>query len=177
MSIPSTFLSHVFTRKLFALVGNALLVYDYLITLSLEITYVWDAPWTAVKAIFLINRYGNLIGQTFVMLEETGYLSHNSQKFCVAYELYCSFFAIFSGESIRLLVIMRACAILGFKRSIAVLANTLYVICALTILAASLYLLRNAESNVVCFFSFQCMSNITATLNSPVDALVHTVGE
>lgn len=45
-----------------------------------QVTYIWDAPWTFVKALFLINRYGNLIGQTFLMLEETGYISHNSQR-------------------------------------------------------------------------------------------------
>lgn len=36
--------------------------------------YIWQAPWTTVKLGFLLNRYGNAIGQTFIMAEETGYL-------------------------------------------------------------------------------------------------------
>ncbi|KAF8414990.1 hypothetical protein L210DRAFT_2777575 [Boletus edulis BED1] len=33
-----------------------------------------------VKAIFLLNRYGTLIVQSFITLEELGILSHGSQK-------------------------------------------------------------------------------------------------
>ncbi|KAH0836796.1 hypothetical protein J3R83DRAFT_8560 [Lanmaoa asiatica] len=115
------FLDQMFTRKLFAFAGNTVLVYDYLLTLSLEVAYIWNAPWTVVKVLFLINRYGNLIGQTFIMLEETGYLSQNSQEvylscFCVtcraqsyisfvrAFQLYCTSFSVLSGESIRLIL-------------------------------------------------------------------------
>ena len=80
--------------------------------------HIWNAPWTFVKSLFLINRYGNLIGQTFVMLEETGYLSHGSRhvylpaflshrssslahQFCIVFRIFCQLFSIFSGESIR----------------------------------------------------------------------------
>jgi hypothetical protein len=45
--------------------------------------YIWNAPWTLVKVMFLINRYGNLLGQTFVLLEEAGLLTNNSQEVCV----------------------------------------------------------------------------------------------
>lgn len=44
--------------------------------------YIWKAPSTAVKIGFLVNRYGNVIGQTFIMLEETGYLSQGSEEVC-----------------------------------------------------------------------------------------------
>lgn len=70
--------------------------------------------------------------------------------------MFNAVFAIFSGESIRreyathtpkgsfldgvVLVVIRACAILGCKHSIALLATTLYVLCAIAILVASLYL-------------------------------------
>ena len=71
-----------------------------------------------MKTGFLVNRYGNVIGQTFVMLEETGYLSQGSEEvcgvftlresqssviyqFCMFFRLYCTLFMLFSAESIR----------------------------------------------------------------------------
>jgi hypothetical protein len=48
----------------------------------LQLCYIWNRPWTVVKVMFLINRYGNLIVQTFIRLEEAGFLSHNSQVVC-----------------------------------------------------------------------------------------------
>ena len=83
-----------------------------------QAAYIWDNPWTVVKILFTVNRYGNLIGQTFIILEETGYLSRGSQRvclfvflrhllsfiahqFCTAYELFISSFVILTGESIR----------------------------------------------------------------------------
>ena len=51
----------------------------------LQISYIWDAPWTVVKVMFLINRYGNLIGQTFIRLEEAGILANNSRSVCCSF--------------------------------------------------------------------------------------------
>ncbi|KAF8555680.1 hypothetical protein OG21DRAFT_1438502 [Imleria badia] len=138
-SVPPIVLSHLFIRKLCAFAGYTFLVYDYFLTLSLEVAYIWNAPRTVIKVLFLVNRYWNLIGQGFIILEETGYLSHGSYRFCVAFQLYLPFFVIFSGESIRLMVLMRACAILGCKRSIAVVWNILYVFYAMAVLGVVFY--------------------------------------
>ncbi|KAG9313155.1 hypothetical protein JVU11DRAFT_6605 [Chiua virens] len=100
-ALSSTLVEQVFLRQSFALAGNSLLIYDYFITLSPEVTYIWNTPWTLVKAGFFINRYGNLIGQMYILLEEMGCLAHGSQKFCVAFRIYCSLLIVFTGESIR----------------------------------------------------------------------------
>ncbi|KAI9464668.1 hypothetical protein HD554DRAFT_1244913 [Boletus coccyginus] len=146
MSIPSTVLSQVFIRKLCAFAGYSFLVYDYLLTFSLEVAYIWDDPWSIVKILFLVNRYGSLIGQTFVMLEETGYVSHNSKRFCSAFELFVPFFVILTGESIRLLVVMRACAIFGCKRHVVLVWNILYVLYAMVVLGVTAYLFNHAAN-------------------------------
>ncbi|KAF9232839.1 hypothetical protein BU15DRAFT_67118 [Melanogaster broomeanus] len=104
MSVPSEFLNALFIRKSLFFAGHSLLVYDYLLTFSRErfkVEYVWGAPWTVVKAIFLLNRYGNLIGQSVVALEETGILSHGAEKFCVGFGLFVAAFMIFSTETIH----------------------------------------------------------------------------
>ncbi|KAF9230504.1 hypothetical protein BU15DRAFT_69143 [Melanogaster broomeanus] len=128
MSAPPEFLNFLFIRKSLFFAGHTLLVYDYLLTFSREVEYVWGAPWTIVKATFLLNRYGNLIGQSVVALEETGNLSHGSEKFCASFNLSAAIFMIFSAESIHILVLTRAWAIWGCTYRAAVLLILLYVV-------------------------------------------------
>ena len=45
-----------------------------------QVEYIWEAPWTTVKAGFLLNRYGNLVGQTVITLEEIGFFGLGSQE-------------------------------------------------------------------------------------------------
>lgn len=82
--------------RFLTMAGWTVLVYDYLLTFDLEVRvflfyqilfligrkvdYIWRAPWTPVKAIFLLNRYGTLIAQSSLMIEELGVLSHGSEK-------------------------------------------------------------------------------------------------
>ena len=39
---------------------------------------------------FLVNRYGNLVGQTYIRLEEAGFLAHNSRFVCGIFPKYTS---------------------------------------------------------------------------------------
>ncbi|KAG9313167.1 hypothetical protein JVU11DRAFT_6621 [Chiua virens] len=133
-------ISELFTLKYVAFSSASLLVYDYLITLPPEVEYIWKAPWTAVKTGFLINRYGNLVGQIVIAYEQMGLLSHSSQKFCVGWFLYCTFFMLFSGESIRLIVIMRAWVIWGCTYRAGVWLFTLYLIYLFTVVGIACYL-------------------------------------
>jgi hypothetical protein len=41
----------------FAAILIALVVYDYMLTLSREIDYVWFSPWNFIKVTFLVQRY------------------------------------------------------------------------------------------------------------------------
>ncbi|KAF8998284.1 hypothetical protein BDQ17DRAFT_819998 [Cyathus striatus] len=42
----------------FAIAANlALLVYDICLTLNTEIEFIWKAPWSSMKIIYLITRY------------------------------------------------------------------------------------------------------------------------
>ncbi|KAN0088209.1 hypothetical protein V8E55_005266 [Tylopilus felleus] len=139
MSVPPGFLKGLFVRKSVNFSGYTLLLYDYLITFPLEVQYIWGSPWTPVKAGFLVNRYGNLIGQALVMLEETGYVSHGSEEFCKYFRLYCSLYMVFSADFIRILVVMRAWAIWGCRYGVAVFAITLYVLYVLAVSARVIY--------------------------------------
>ncbi|KAF9233749.1 hypothetical protein BU15DRAFT_66319 [Melanogaster broomeanus] len=142
MSVPSELLNSLFIRRSLFFAGYSLLVHDYLLTFFRErfkVEYVWGAPWTVVKATFLLNRYGNLIGQSVVALEETGNLSHGSEEFCTGFGLFSATFMILSTESIHILVLMRAWAIWGCTYCVAVWMILLYVVYVLVVIGMMTY--------------------------------------
>ncbi|KAG2143819.1 uncharacterized protein EDB93DRAFT_1291165 [Suillus bovinus] len=118
MSLSPQFMEGLWVRKSFSAAGHTLLVYDYLLTFREEFVYIWDSPWTVVKILFLFNRYGNLIGQTAIWLEEAGLLAHNSQEFCQGFSIFTTCFMFISTESVHILVLVRAWAIWGTRRGV-----------------------------------------------------------
>ncbi|KAF9233186.1 hypothetical protein BU15DRAFT_66790 [Melanogaster broomeanus] len=153
MSVPSEFLNALFIRKSLFFAGHSLLVYDYLLTFSRErfkVEYVWGAPWTVVKAVFLLNRYGNMIGQSVVALEEMGILSHGSAEvficFCLQYlspnqstsSVINSYVYLHNIQNV-VLVLMCAWAIWGCTYRVAVLLILLYVVYLLVVVAMVIY--------------------------------------
>ncbi|KAG9315452.1 hypothetical protein JVU11DRAFT_3063 [Chiua virens] len=120
--------TRLFIRQLVAVAGQSLLVYDYFLTFNYELSYIWDARWTVVKAIFLFNRYGTLVGQSLYTLQQLDLFSTSSPKFCLYFQWYVAFFGILSGESIRILVILRAWAIWGCTYRVVVALTCVYVL-------------------------------------------------
>jgi hypothetical protein len=51
---------------------SALLVFDYLCTLDLEITYVWSGPWTLANYLYILNRYLPFIDTLIILDLMTG---------------------------------------------------------------------------------------------------------
>ena len=84
-----------------------------------KVDHIWHAPWTPPKVVFLLNRYGALIGQSFILLEELGILSHGSRKvlvfslmpvrlpsfnvpqFCANFQWFQAILTFFSSEATR----------------------------------------------------------------------------
>lgn len=107
----------VWLQRAAVVAGYALLVHDYFLTLSVEVEYIWGAPWTPVKSIYLANRYFALLGQTVICMQTTG--------FVVTVTGGCEFYAIFLGvymfvsfETAHVLVFLRAWVIGGGNRRI-----------------------------------------------------------
>ncbi|KAJ7832001.1 hypothetical protein B0H13DRAFT_2430149 [Mycena leptocephala] len=48
---------NVFTTRYVSAAGYVVLLYDHLLTLDLEVEYIWSAPNTSAKILFLIMRY------------------------------------------------------------------------------------------------------------------------
>lgn len=160
MSLSSQFMEGLWVRKSFSAAGHTLLVYDYLLTFRDEFVYIWDAPWTVVKVLFLLNRYGNLIGQTAIQLEEVGLLAHNSQEFCQRFVIFTTCFMFISTESIHILVLMRAWAIWGTRKHVTKILAWSYVGYILMLLAGSASNL-NAKNHQ---FSFLDVIHVCVTI-------------
>ncbi|KAG1735943.1 uncharacterized protein EDB91DRAFT_546555 [Suillus paluster] len=139
MPLSLEFMQDLWVRKSFSAAGHTLLVYDYFLTLENEIWYIWNAPWTVVKVLFLLNRYGNLIGQTFIRLEEAGLLTHNSQAFCHHFAVATTCFMFLSAETIHILVLMRAWAIWGTRKRVTKILIWSYLSYALIMMGSSVY--------------------------------------
>ncbi|KAG1738999.1 hypothetical protein EDB19DRAFT_1712426 [Suillus lakei] len=118
MSPSPQFMEGLWVRKSFSAAGHTVLVYDYLLTFRDEYVYIWKAPWTSVKILFLLIRYGSLIGQTAIRLEEAGLLAHGSQKFCQHFATFTTCFMFVSTESIHILVLVRGWAIWGTRKRV-----------------------------------------------------------
>ncbi|KAG1885822.1 hypothetical protein F4604DRAFT_1973264 [Suillus subluteus] len=146
MSLSSQFMEDLWVRKSFSAASHTLLVYDYLLTFRDEFVYIWDPPWTVVKVLFLLNRYGNLIGQTVIQLEEAGLLAHDSQKFCQRFVIFTTCFMFVSTESIHILVLMRAWAIWGTRKRVTKILTWSYVGYIVMLLSGSAFNL-NARDN------------------------------
>ncbi|OAX36206.1 hypothetical protein K503DRAFT_320748 [Rhizopogon vinicolor AM-OR11-026] len=128
MSVPLQFAEALWVRRAFSAAGHTVLVFDYFLTINDEILYIWNAPRSFVKVMFLFNRYGNLLGQTFIRLEEAGLLTHNSQSFCGYFTLITAIYMLMCTESIHILVLLRGRAIWGTGRR-----TTTILICSYTI--------------------------------------------
>ncbi|KAG1867972.1 hypothetical protein DFJ58DRAFT_119304 [Suillus subalutaceus] len=146
LRLSSQFMEDLWVRKSFSAAGHTLLVYDYLLTFRDEFVYIWDPPWTVVKVLFLLNRYGNLIGQTVIQLEEAGLLAHDSQKFCQRFVIFTTCFMFVSTESIHILVLMRAWAIWGTRKRVTKILTWSYVGYIVMLLSGSAFNL-NARNN------------------------------
>ncbi|KAF8448778.1 hypothetical protein L210DRAFT_3756650 [Boletus edulis BED1] len=94
-----------------------------------------------VKAIFLLNRYGTLIVQSFITLEELGILSHGSQKFCVQFLWLQSLLVLFLSETTRTLLLLRARALLGCSYRVAMCLVSVYILYVLVRGGYSSYIL------------------------------------
>lgn len=132
----------LWVRKSFSTVGHTLLVYDYFLTFRDEFVYIWDAPWTVVKVLFLLNRYGNLIGQTAIRLEEAGLLARKNQQFCQNFAIFTTCFMFLSTESVHILVLVRAWAIWGTRKRVTNILTWSYVGYVMMLLAGSAHTLQ-----------------------------------
>ncbi|KAF9439847.1 hypothetical protein P691DRAFT_689476 [Macrolepiota fuliginosa MF-IS2] len=50
---------------------NILQILDWLLTLRMEVSLIWKAPWTLMKGLYLVNRYMPFVDVTIAVFCET----------------------------------------------------------------------------------------------------------
>ncbi|KAI6044380.1 hypothetical protein EDC04DRAFT_360304 [Pisolithus marmoratus] len=133
--VTPTFVYDVGLQRTAIVAGYTLLVYDYFLTLSDEVEYIWNAPWTPVKFIYLANRYTVLLGQTLICIQATGFVATFTGG-CEFYAVFLAVYILLSLETAHLLVALRAWAIWGGDRSVLWSVVVAYVASLVSIVVA-----------------------------------------
>ncbi|KAL4062521.1 hypothetical protein J3A83DRAFT_4194552 [Scleroderma citrinum] len=128
--ITPDFMEEMWIRRVFVSAGHALLFYDYFLTLGKEAKCIWGAPWTPVKTLFLISRYGNLIGQSLILAGESGVLNYYSPEILLPSVRT-------SAEVSHALVLMRAWAMWRCRKTLLGLLMAFYIAVIVAVLAVS----------------------------------------
>ncbi|PFH48047.1 hypothetical protein AMATHDRAFT_6172 [Amanita thiersii Skay4041] len=103
----------------------ALLYFDYLLTLHMEVAYVWKSKWTLIKILFLILRYMPMATLSMVLLVD----GHNSdaETCAIVTRVYAVFVTLETGMG-EIILTMRTWAIWGRDHRIG-LGLSIFFIC------------------------------------------------
>ncbi|KIM76667.1 hypothetical protein PILCRDRAFT_826071 [Piloderma croceum F 1598] len=109
--------------------------YDYMLTLSLEISVIWTAPWNVPKVLFLLTRYNPIIDSTAAMY----YFFHPgiSETTCrIMYGIITWMFVVGTGCA-EIILMIRTWAVWERDRRLAIALPIFFVLiwCAICISA------------------------------------------
>ncbi|KAL0949032.1 hypothetical protein HGRIS_009127 [Hohenbuehelia grisea] len=62
LSIPLELVDDFYTTKYIKVSAYFLVAYDYTLTLSDELEYIWPSPWSIPKGLFFLTRYVPMVG-------------------------------------------------------------------------------------------------------------------
>ncbi|KAH7924533.1 hypothetical protein BV22DRAFT_1013153 [Leucogyrophana mollusca] len=131
-----------------------LLVWDFFLTIEDEITYIWGSPRSAVKILYLCNRYGNLLMQPISLAQTTGLLNinessvcglmdrlTNTHQVCLAYVWIRSLGQFLSYGSVHILILLRAWVLSGRGRNATIGLFAAFMVYFVSCLALMIYAL------------------------------------
>ncbi|KAL0953295.1 hypothetical protein HGRIS_004545 [Hohenbuehelia grisea] len=129
--------------KYLDLASAVVLVYDYALTLRLEVEYVWGHPWSAIQLLFYISRYLPFFDVTLSLI---------SQFYGGLDEPTCSFLYKFSGNLFcfaiglsEVALTMRTWSLYGRSRKAAFGLASFYIACWIPIVVYLQRFLQGAE--------------------------------
>ncbi|CDO69589.1 hypothetical protein BN946_scf184759.g29 [Trametes cinnabarina] len=131
-TLNAQYFEDLFITRCLSVAGYAILLYECLVTFPDEVQYIWPTRWSAVKVIYMLNRYGNLLLIGLANAQLTGLWWSQLPSFCFRITLVLSFFQFVSFASIHVLVLLRAWATWGRrKKMLTLLVIFLILECAI----------------------------------------------
>ncbi|KAF8872761.1 hypothetical protein BD779DRAFT_1571819 [Infundibulicybe gibba] len=109
--VTTDFLVEVQVTRFIVIAGCVILWWDWILTFGDEVIHIWPSRPSAVKFIFLVNRYMNLLVEGAVFIHVSGLIPTHSYEVCHGYVLAYGLLVFLSWASIHVLVILRAWAI------------------------------------------------------------------
>ncbi|KAH7929204.1 hypothetical protein BV22DRAFT_1029838 [Leucogyrophana mollusca] len=105
--------------KYLGAIAVTILIYDYVLTLDLELRFVWSGPWSAMKGLYLFTKYLPFIDVTLMVIYRD-LLPEPSDAAC-HFVISCSSYMYPIGVSVAEIIIMvRTWAIWGRGRRLAI---------------------------------------------------------
>ncbi|KIM62514.1 hypothetical protein SCLCIDRAFT_805086 [Scleroderma citrinum Foug A] len=151
-----TFVHHLWLVRISLTVGYTLLWYDYFLTIEDEVEYIWKSPWTAVKIIYLLKRYGILFGQTVFGIQVSGLYPEVWREVgpcalvciaclllllqvCKGYGIFVAMHHLLSREFAHNLVLLRTWALWGGSRRVPSSVIVGYIVTLISIIVGIAY--------------------------------------
>ncbi|KAI0650364.1 hypothetical protein C8Q79DRAFT_381243 [Trametes meyenii] len=130
-TLDAEYYRELFVARAVSLAGYAILVHECILTLPDEVKHIWPARWSAVKVLYVLNRYGNLVSIALANAQLLGIWWEASPSFCFHSTLVLSFVQLMAYALIHVLVLLRAWATWGRQRKMLAVLVTLFSIYAL----------------------------------------------
>ncbi|KAH7909248.1 hypothetical protein BJ138DRAFT_1115162 [Hygrophoropsis aurantiaca] len=106
-----------------------------------QITYIWSSPRSAVKILYLCNRYGNLLVQPVSLAQTTGLLNINQSSACLAFVWIQSMSQFLTYGSVHVLVLLRVWVLCGRSRNITMVLFTVFMVYIFSCVGLAIYAL------------------------------------
>ncbi|KAN0093151.1 hypothetical protein V8E55_003935 [Tylopilus felleus] len=118
-----------------------LLVWDYLLTLDDEMTFIWESPSSFVKYLFIGNRYVNLLMQPINISQVTEVLPVHTNAACLGFSWAMACFQFWSYGSMHVMVLLRIWILHGRTRKINIVLTVMITLYLCAWIAALVYIL------------------------------------
>jgi len=104
--------------------ATSLFLYDIILTIDDEITYVWSAKWTLPKVLYLWVRYPGILAQLFACIVSFFSMSND---FCFGYGIFNSTWLLISAGTADGLLVLRVLALVKGRRRLTIALKWGYI--------------------------------------------------
>ncbi|KAF8602694.1 hypothetical protein BDV93DRAFT_523799 [Ceratobasidium sp. AG-I] len=127
-AIVATLARHIFISRCVTVAGFALLIYDHALTFHAEVNFVWPAKRSAVKTLFLLNRYMVPVFLALDAAHLTGFAPWLGDKFCQGWILADIIMELLTLFAATFMIGMRVYILWDNRRTIFLLVSVAWVI-------------------------------------------------
>jgi len=151
---------------LYAVAGLTAVMYDYILTFPDEVKFVWKAPWSVGKVLYISNRLPALLAEIFFLFLETISVGVGSEFCPTALHLDLWIFLIFFIPT-QLMLALRTAAIWNQNKKVLVILATSGILVNLVAIVSLVFASRAEIDSKIPLLrpSFGCNTNVESDNN------------